>query len=271
MSPLSSPTRLWYRSPAGSFEEALPIGNGRLAAMVYGRVARERIGLNEETIWEGEAVDRCNPRALEALPEIRGLLFAGKSREAGSLIDAALVSPRRHIDPYQAAGDLLIDWVGRGSTPNPEPWLVNPVEPDGPWHGIFGVFGYERSLDLEAGLVHSRFTHREVHQEREAFCSQSDGVLCFRVLFDAGGGDVDVHLQREHDVVARSATLGTGGCLLLEAELGRFGLRVVMRAEVTHRGGSLAARHCRLQLRDADELEIRVAVATSFVAAGNHS
>ena len=76
MSQLSSPTRLWYRSPAQNFEAALPIGNGKLAAMVFGRVARETIVLNEETVWEGQAIDRCNPGAQPALPKIRELLFA---------------------------------------------------------------------------------------------------------------------------------------------------------------------------------------------------
>jgi alpha-L-fucosidase 2 len=269
--PLSSPTLLWYRTPAGRFEEALPVSNGQLSGMVYGRVARERIALNEQTLWEGEAIDRCNPRALEALPRIRELLFAGKSGEASKLIDAALVSPRRHIDPYQSAGDLLVDWVGRGSAPNPEPWLMNPSEPDGPWHGIFGVFGYERSLDLHTGLAQSRFTHRGVHQEREAFCPQNLGVLCLRLAFDPGAGDVDIHLQREHDVIARSATVGEYGSLLLSAELGRYGLALSVRAEVWQRAGSMRAVHRRLQVRGADEVEIRVAVATSYVAAGDHS
>jgi alpha-L-fucosidase 2 len=273
MTELSSPARLWYRQPAARFEEALPISNGRLSGMVFGRVARERILLNEETVWEGQAVDRSNPRAVEALPKIRELLFAGKSREAGTLIDAALVSPRRHIDPYQAAGDLFIDWVGQGSAPNPEPWLVNPEQPDGPWHSAFGVFDYERQLDLATGLVQSRFVHRGVRQERETFCAYADSVLCTRVVFDAGMGDVDVHLQREQDVIARSATAGAPGtgALLLEAELGRYGLRLAIHADVLHRGGSLEVAHRRLRLRGITELEIRVTVATSFVAAGDYA
>ncbi|MFW6212392.1 MAG: glycoside hydrolase N-terminal domain-containing protein, partial [Spirochaetota bacterium] len=67
--------RLWYKNPASQWVEALPVGNGRLGAMVYGGIPHEEIQLNEETVWEGAYIDRLNPRAAEALPEIRRLLF----------------------------------------------------------------------------------------------------------------------------------------------------------------------------------------------------
>src|SRR6266404_5151359 len=77
-----SDLRLWYRQPAAAWNEALPIGNGRLAAMVFGGVETERIQLNEETIWAGEKRDRNNPEGARSLPEVRRLLFAGKLKEA---------------------------------------------------------------------------------------------------------------------------------------------------------------------------------------------
>src|SRR5688572_18159008 len=73
---------LWYRQPASKWVEALPVGNGRLAAMVFGKVPVERIQLNEETLWDGYPRDTTNPEALKALPEVRRLLFEGKNREA---------------------------------------------------------------------------------------------------------------------------------------------------------------------------------------------
>ena len=77
----SATSRLWYDRQASTWTDALPIGNGRLAAMVYGTFPRERIQLNEETIWDGEVVDRANPLALATLPKIRTLLFENKATD----------------------------------------------------------------------------------------------------------------------------------------------------------------------------------------------
>ena len=108
IAPLSSPDRLWYRTAAKNWYEALPLGNGRLGAMVHGHVVRERIQLNEETLWEGDHIDRCHPMAKEALPQIRELLFSDKNEEAYNLAERSLLAPESNIDPYQSAGDLLM-------------------------------------------------------------------------------------------------------------------------------------------------------------------
>ena len=86
---------LWYRSPAAEWNEALPIGNGRLGAMVFGGIADERIQLNEDTVWAGEKRDRINPAGPAAIPEIRRLLFAGKPAEAEALADKAVIAVPR--------------------------------------------------------------------------------------------------------------------------------------------------------------------------------
>ena len=116
-SALSAPVRLWYRSHAWDWYHALPLGNGRLGAMVHGYAVRERIQINEESLWEGRRMDRCNPQARQALPKIRELLFAGHNEEAYDLAEQSLLSPDRNIDAYQSAGELTIDWVGGGAKP----------------------------------------------------------------------------------------------------------------------------------------------------------
>jgi alpha-L-fucosidase 2 len=85
-SPPDSPLTLWYREPANEWVEALPIGNGRLAGMVFGGIEHERIQLNEDTLWAGGPYDPANPQALEALPIARRLIFAGKYGEAHALV-----------------------------------------------------------------------------------------------------------------------------------------------------------------------------------------
>src|SRR5262245_63654427 len=94
-------TLLWYRAPAANWNEALPVGNGRLAAMVFGGVRDERLQLNEDTVWAGEKRDRVNPKAAESLPEIRRLLFAGKPAEAEVIADKTIISIPRRMPPYQ--------------------------------------------------------------------------------------------------------------------------------------------------------------------------
>ena len=91
------PLTLWYRKPATKWEtEALPVGNGRLAAMVFGGVNNERIQFNEETVWDGVPTDYNNPEALKALPEVRRLLFEGKNDEATRLAGRKMMgSPRQ--------------------------------------------------------------------------------------------------------------------------------------------------------------------------------
>ena len=105
---------LWYRAPAANWNEALPVGNGRLGAMVFGGVTDERLQLNEDTVWAGEKRDRINPGAAKAIPEIRRLLFDGKPVEAEALADKAVVSIPRRMPPYQPVGDLAIRFRGAG-------------------------------------------------------------------------------------------------------------------------------------------------------------
>ena len=90
--PTANAMKLWYRQPAVKWEEALPIGNGRLGAMVFGGVQEERLQINEDTIWAGEKRDRNNPKGASSLPEVRRLLRAGKVREAEELADKNIIS-----------------------------------------------------------------------------------------------------------------------------------------------------------------------------------
>jgi alpha-L-fucosidase 2 len=106
--------RLWFTRPAETFEEALPIGNGRLGAMISGRPWRkedyfsERISLNEETIWYGGPAVRNNPDARKTLAEVRRLLAEGHIADAEYLADSALTGVPRNGTPYQALGELVI-------------------------------------------------------------------------------------------------------------------------------------------------------------------
>src|SRR3954464_5658200 len=100
--------RLWYTHPAANWNEALPIGNGRLGAMVFGGVEQEHLQLNEDTVWAGEKRDRMNPAGPAAVKEVRRLLAEGKAAQAEALPDRAITAPPRRMPPYQPLGDLTI-------------------------------------------------------------------------------------------------------------------------------------------------------------------
>jgi alpha-L-fucosidase 2 len=258
-------TSLRFDRPANTWTEALPIGNGRLAAMVHGTMPRERIQLNEETIWDGEVLDRANPRALEALPTIRALLFANKAAEASRLIDTSMVSPRRHLDPYQTAGELVIDYVGRGAAPATGPWIFGEKrDPSNSWHTAYGLFEYSRTLDLDTGIARVAGTFRDVRRSSETFVSWTHELVCTRIEIPAGEGDYDIHLERESDVVARS--VGDDGTLLLRCALGRSNQPFVLLAEVRQVGGTQRRNATRIQVRGASVVEVRVAIASNYVS-----
>jgi len=103
-------TRLWYKEPAAEWNEALPIGNGRLGGMIFGTIGREHVQLNEDSVWYGGPVDRNNPDALENLPKIRALLFEGKINQAERLAALALSGTPEGQRHYQPLGDLFLNF-----------------------------------------------------------------------------------------------------------------------------------------------------------------
>src|SRR5690242_12128112 len=155
---------LWYRQPAAKWVEALPIGNGRLGAMVFGKIGDERIQLNEDTIWSGERRDRANPAARQAVPEIRRLLFAGKVAEAEAMADKDMLAIPRRMPVYQPLGDLL---------------LKVPHQAE--------VTDYRRELDLLTGLVRISYRIGETKYLREIFASAPDNAIVMRISADKPG------------------------------------------------------------------------------------
>src|SRR5262245_28498476 len=155
---------IWYRKPAENWNEALPIGNGRLGGMVFGGVQNERIQLNEDTIWAGEKRDRNNPAGARSIPEVRRLLFEGKVKEAEILAENSILSIPRRLPPYQPLGDLHIRFFGH-----------EPIDE------------YRRELDLETGIVRVIYQSGDANYTREFFSSAIDEVIVIRLVSDRPG------------------------------------------------------------------------------------
>ncbi|WP_054027791.1 glycosyl hydrolase family 95 catalytic domain-containing protein [Bacillus sp. FJAT-28004] len=156
------PLNLWYKQEASRWEEALPIGNGRIGGMVFGGVNQERIQLNEDTLWSGFPRDTNNYEALRYLKRARDLIADKKFVEAEQLIEAKMLGT--NTESYQPMGDLFVEQ-----------------------HYELGheqVKGYIRELDIDAGIAAARFQIGETVYSREIFVSAVDQVLCARYESD---------------------------------------------------------------------------------------
>jgi alpha-L-fucosidase 2 len=267
---------LWYDKPAGAWVEALPIGNGRLGAMVFGRVAQERLQLNEDTLFAGGPYDPGNPEALAALPKVRALIDQERFKEASDLANESMMGTPKRQMPFGAAGDLLIEVAG-----------------------INGASGYARSLDLDTAIATTRFADGATRHLREAFSSAPDQVVVLR-LAAQGASLLDVDLgyrapanvrygdlqtapapfagaawdhHEPLDAGMRPATLsirpdGEAALLIEGRNQPANGIDAALRYAVRVRAvsdGKLVASGDRLQVRGAKEITLLVAAATSYV------
>jgi alpha-L-fucosidase 2 len=173
---------LWYQQPAGRWEEALPLGNGRLGAMVFGGVATERFQLNEESLWAGCPVESYPPDFAKHLAEVRRLLFAGKNAEAQAYGIQHLTARPTSFRSYEPLADLWLEFGGADTTTD-----------------------YRRELWLAEGLARVSFRRGNITFTREAFISAPDDVLVVRVAVDEPGRlDFKVRLTRPRDATVKA-------------------------------------------------------------------
>lgn len=250
--------KLWYKQPAQRWEEALPAGNGRLGAMVFGGDRRERLQLNEDTLWSGFPRDKVNYDAQRYLKQVRELIFAGKYDEAEKIINLRMLG--WNTEAYQPLGDLYIDRIGGGEATD-----------------------YKRELDLTDGVLTTAFTADGVRFSRELWISEPDQVLAVILSADRVGCiDVDVSLESllPYETAAytdgRLAIKGMAPshvetnyfhdhpeAILFEEGLGmRFEAQLKTQAE----GGEVRAVEGRVEIRGADRVVLLLAAATNFEA-----
>ena len=240
----AEPLILWYRQPASQWTEALPVGNGRLGAMVFGGVNREHLQLNEDTLWAGGPYDPVNPDAKAALPEVRRLIFAGKYVEAASLISAkVLAKPVKQL-PYETVGDLFLDF----------PTLT-------------AVENYRRDLDLDTAVATTRFTAHGVTFTREVFSSPVDQVIVVRLTADKPGAisfTAGMVTPQRADV-----TVESGDTLVLrgvnaEAEGIKAALTFQARVKILALRGTTTTAGSTVSVAKADSVTLLIAAATSY-------
>ena len=238
--PAAAEPVLWYEAPAAQWDEALPVGNGRLGGMVFGASGRERIQLNEDTVRAGSAQHPEVPRAYTHLPEIRRLLFEGEYVEAERLVAERVMGPVVERPSYQTLGDLWID------------------------HGSGTATDYRRELDLETGIARTHWTRGGVGYRREVFASAPHDVLVVRLEADAPGT-----LQARLELVRDDATTTAAGRELVLAGRAKhgtelLGVRFQARLRVLVEGGSLRTGAGSLTIANADAATVIVAAASDY-------
>jgi alpha-L-fucosidase 2 len=248
---------LWYRQPAKKWTQALPVGNGRLGAMVFGDLWRERLQFNEDSLWSGGPENPNNPAALKALPEIRRLLAEGKQTDADQLAVKNMVcagkgsgsgnGARVPFGCYQTFGDVRLDFdLPGGVAPAPSE--------------------YRRQLDLDTGLARVRYQLGSVTFTREVFASQPDQVIAMLL-----GADQQkqlfftVSLSRPERAATRvSATnelLMTGQ---MHGATNEQGMKFAARLRVLHQDGKVTVEGDKLRIAGATEVVLLLAAATDY-------
>jgi len=236
--------RLWYDKPAAKWEEALPVGNGRLGAMVFGGLATERLQLNEGTLWAGGPYDPVNPEARAALPEARRLIAEGRYKEADGLLSAKVMARPLHQMPYQTVGDLLLAFPETGA----------PAD-------------YRRVLDLDTATASVSYTHEGVRFTREVFASAPDNVIAVRLTADKPGR---ISFTASMKTPMAAKTVATDGDTLVmrgrggDADGIKGRLDYEARVKVLATGGQVSAGADALTVAGADEVTLLITAATSF-------
>lgn len=161
----SKDLKLWYNTPSGNvWENALPLGNGKIGAMVFGNVEKEIIGLNEHTVWSGSPNRNDNPDALVALPEVRRLIFEGKYKAAEQLANEKIITKKSNGQMFQPVGNVELTFSGHENFQD-----------------------YHRELDIDRALSKTSYKVNRVTYTREYFTSLPNRVLVIRISADKPG------------------------------------------------------------------------------------
>lgn len=238
--------KLWYNQPSSDiWENALPIGNGRLGAMIYGNVEKEIIQLNEHTLWSGSPNRNDNPAALEALPEIRKLIFDGKHKQAEKLANQNIITKKSHGQMFQPLGNLNLVFDGHEKYTN-----------------------YYRELNIEKAVAKTTYTVGDVSYTREAFASLTDRVIVMKLSASKTGSlSFKANFTSPQKRITFSTTpnkdltvVGTSSDH--ETVKGMVKFKGITRIKLE--GGSLSSTDTELSIKNATTATIYISIATNF-------
>ncbi len=243
--------KLWYRQPAQEWTEALPVGNGRLGAMIFGGTEHERLQFNEDTLWTGRPHEYQHEGAAEYLPAVRKLLFDGQQRQADRLAAEHMMSVPLRQEKYQPFGDLLLDFPGHSEYSD-----------------------YRRELDIDTGISTVRYRVGDATFTREVFSSFPDQVIVVRLTCDKPGQlTFTVKLNSPHPDAQTLVVANMS--LMMRGQLHEYMDRRSKRKKPSvlkfaawlgcqAQGGKARAGDETLEVENADSATLVLAAATSF-------
>ena len=242
--------KLWYVQPAKEWTEALPVGNGRLGAMIFGGAAQERLQFNDDTLWTGEPHEYHHEGAAEYLPTVRKLLFEGQQRQADRLAAQHMMSVPLRQEKYQPFGDLYLNFPGHDEHSD-----------------------YRRQLDIDSGVSTVRYRVGDATFTREVFSSFPDQVIVVRLSCDKPGQlTFTAKLDSPHP---GAETLVVDESLALRGQLREYmdrrsrskkpsRLKFEARLGWKTLGGEVEASEDGVDVKGADSVTLVLAAATSF-------
>lgn len=238
---------LWYNQPAKVWEEALPVGNGRLGAMIFGNPYHETIQVNEESLWSGAPINSNNPEAREHLDEIRRLVLEHNYVEANKLVARHMVGTPPRVRSYQTFGNILLDYQIKETT------------------------NYCRSLDLSRGISSTTFSADGIDYTQEVFASAIDDVIVTHLTASQKGGlNLLVRLQRDKDATVRVV----GNEIIMEGQIidedspqaGKGGkhMKFAAKLRIAHKDGKIAEKDDGIYISGAQQATLIWRGATDY-------
>ena len=238
---------LWYDQPASKWEEALPIGNGRLGAMIFGHPFQECIQVNEESLWSGAPINSNNPKAIQNLDKIRELILNHQYQAAKKLAAETMVGTPPCVRSYQTLGNILLDYSIQDTTQ------------------------YSRSLNLNRGICTTQFLSQGIGYKQEVFASAVDNIIVTRLsCSQAEGLSVLIRLTREKDIqlsVQDNEIILEGQ--VIDEDDPRSGpggkhMKFAAKLRILHEGGNLIAKDGGIYIDKANQATLLFTAATDY-------
>lgn len=237
--------KLWYLEPASDWMEALPIGNGKIGAMVFGGVEQEKLQLNEESVWAGPPIPENRVGAYKSIEKARALIFQGDYAEANKLVQDDVMGPRIAPRSYQPLGDLLLNFKLQGAPSN-----------------------YRRELDINDALAKTSFTAEGVNYSREYFSSAIDDAIVVVLTADKRNS-ISLELEMKRKADFEVANIGNNRLKMWgqASQKGKhLGVKYETQVMVLPKGGDIKSENGTISINNANSVVLFISAATDYNA-----